>query len=307
MGTYNSAILTDAGQSLIANAISGGGVVQFTNVQTSSYAYPPGTNIPSLTELQDVQQTEAPFSAQVFNDTMIQVSSRFDNSAVSEAYLIQTIGIFAQLGSDPAVLFAVVQATTPDQMPASSAVSPSAFIYNVQITVQQASSITVTVNPAGTATVQDILDIQANYVPNSKIDNNLLGTDPTHVLASPQGKALADKTNAISDSLVPDVTVVDSSQIPNYVSGLLTYSVVGNIIFIQVSGLEFSDQSGSGPYIPHTIPGFPENINAALVNCPCMNNGVINGELVISEGSLEVRTLSTTPIFGYLCYPTSPN
>ena len=193
MGTYNSAILTDAGQSLIANAISGGGVVQFTNVQTSSYAYPPGTNIPSLTELQDVQQTEAPFSAQVFNDTMIQVSSRFDNSAVSEAYLIQTIGIFAQLGSDPAVLFAVVQATTPDQMPASSAVSPSAFIYNVQITVQQASSITVTVNPAGTATVQDILDIQANYVPNSKIDNNLLGTDPTHVLASPQGAALEAK------------------------------------------------------------------------------------------------------------------
>lgn len=161
MGTYNSAILTNAGQSLIANAISGGGVVQFTSVQTSNYAYPGGTSIPSLTELQDVQQTVQPFSAQVFNDTMIQVSSRFDNSAVSEAYLIQTIGIFAQLGSEPAVLFAVVQATTPDQMPASSAVSPSAFIYNVQITVQQAASIAVTINPAGTATVQDFEELRS--------------------------------------------------------------------------------------------------------------------------------------------------
>lgn len=162
MGVYNSAILTTAGQTLIANALGGGGTVQFTSVQTSSYAYPAGTNIAALTSLQDVQQTVDPFSAQVFNDTMIQVSSRFDNSAVSEAYLIQTLGIFAQLGSEPAVLFAVVQATTPDQMPASSAVSPSAFIFNIQITVQQASSISVTVNPAGTATVQDILNLEQN-------------------------------------------------------------------------------------------------------------------------------------------------
>lgn len=190
MGAYNSAIITTAGQTLIANAISGGGTVTFSSMQASSYAYPQGTNISALTSLQDVQQTVQPFSAQVFNDTMIQVSARFDNSEVSESYLIQTIGIFAQLGEESPVLLAVVQATTPDQMPASSAVSPSAFIFNVQITVQQASSISVTVNAAGTATIQDILGIQENYVPNSKIDNNLLGTDPTHVLASPQGKYL---------------------------------------------------------------------------------------------------------------------
>lgn len=193
MGAYNSAIITTAGQTLIANAISGGGTVTFSSMQASSYTYPGGTNISDLTSLQDVQQTVQPFSAQVFNDTMIQVSARFDNSEVSEAYLIQTIGIFAQLGEESPVLLAVVQATTPDQMPASSAVSPSAFIFNVQITVQQASSISVTVNAAGTATVQDILSIQQNYIPNSKIDNNLLGTDPTHVLASPQGAALEAK------------------------------------------------------------------------------------------------------------------
>src|SRR5699024_9911370 len=77
MGTYNSAILTNAGQSLIANAISGGGVVQFTSVQTSSYAYPSETDIPALTELLDVRQTAEPSSAQVFNNTIIQISSRF--------------------------------------------------------------------------------------------------------------------------------------------------------------------------------------------------------------------------------------
>lgn len=132
----------------------------FTSVKTSSYAYPDGTNISGLTDLQDIVQTVEPFSAQVFNETMLQVSARFDNSQVQSAYLIQTLGIYAQVGSGSPVLFAVVQADTPDQMPAQSAESPSAFIYNIQITVQQATSISVSVNPSGTATVQDILDLQ---------------------------------------------------------------------------------------------------------------------------------------------------
>ena len=139
----------------------------FTSIKTSSYAYPGGTNISGLTDLQDIIQTVEPFSAQVFNETMLQVSARFDNSQVQDAYLIQTLGIYAQVEDGSPVLFAVVQADTPDQMPAQSVVSPSAFIYNIQTTVQQATSLTVSVNPAGTATVQDILDLK-----NKKVDVN---------------------------------------------------------------------------------------------------------------------------------------
>ena len=164
MGQYRSAVITDAGQALLADAISGSGTVTFSAIKTSSYAYPQGTNIAGLTDLQDIVQTVTPFSVQVFNDTMLQVSARFDNSDVASAYLIQTLGAYAQIGDNDPVLFAVVQANTPDQMPMQSPVSPSAFIYNIQITVQQASQITVTVNPAGTATVQDILTLSAQKV-----------------------------------------------------------------------------------------------------------------------------------------------
>ena len=109
-------------------------------------------------------QTVEPFSVQVFNDTMLQVSSRFDNSQVTGAYFIQTIGLFAKLGDGDPVLFEVAQAITPDEMPAQSAVAPSAFVYNMQVTIQRASQLTVTVNPAGTATVQDILTLNATKV-----------------------------------------------------------------------------------------------------------------------------------------------
>lgn len=159
MGQYRASIITDSGQQLIADALSGGGTVTFTAIKTSSHVYPEGTNIAGLTELQDIVQTVSPSSVQVFNETMIQVSGRFDNSQVTQAYFIQTLGLYAKLGAEDELLFAVIQADTPDQMPAQSAVSPSAFVFNIQTTVQQASSISVTVNPAGTVTVEDLLNM----------------------------------------------------------------------------------------------------------------------------------------------------
>lgn len=146
---------------MVAQAASGGGTIVFTDVKTSSYSYPSGTNIASLTDLQDIVQTVQPSSVGVFNDTMIQISARFDNSEVEQEYLIQTIGVYAQAEGSSPVLFAVVQATSPDQMPPSSNISPSAFIYNIQITVQRASQITVTVSPAGAASVQDLENLKA--------------------------------------------------------------------------------------------------------------------------------------------------
>ena len=156
MRQYRASIITDSGQQLIADAISGGGTVTFTAIKTSSHVYPEGTNVAGLTDLQDIVQTISPSSVQVFSKTMIQVSGRFDNSQVTQAYFIQTLGLYAKLGTEDELLFAVIQADTPDQMPAQSAVSPSAFVFNIQTTVRQASSISVTVNPAGTVTVEDL-------------------------------------------------------------------------------------------------------------------------------------------------------
>ena len=222
MGQYRSAVITDAGQALLADAISGSGTVTFSAVKTSSYAYPQGINIAGLTDLQDIVQTVTPFSVQVFNDTMLQVSARFDNSDVTSAYLIQTIGAYAQIGDNDPVLFAVVQANTPDQMPAQSSVSPSAFIYNIQITVQQASQITVTVNPAGTATVQDILTLSAQ-----KVDVN--------------GGELSETETSFDDS----GSVSEITSFPAFLATFLSKTKTGIFLRNLKAGLQFVLHVGS--------------------------------------------------------------
>lgn len=184
MGKYNGAIITTAGQNLIASAIAGGAELEFTKMQASSYAYPAGTDFLSLTSLQDVEQEADIVSADVYGGNIVQVTTRFDNANVEEAYLIETLGLYAKLSGGNNTLMAVITATHPDQMPVTDPDSPSAFVYNVQMTIQNANQLTVTVNPAGTVTV-NMLD---GYV--KKIDLNAFltitvpttgwaGTDPT--------------------------------------------------------------------------------------------------------------------------------
>ena len=160
MGVYRAAIVTESGQNLIAQALANEKPLIFTSAKTSSYSYPVGTNVPALTGLQDVVQSVMPFDSKVLGNNVAQVSVRFDNDGVDQTYRIETIGLYAKIEGGAETLFSVTQATTPDEMPVQSDVSPSAYIYNIQHTVQNASQITLTVNPAGTATVQDIMDIE---------------------------------------------------------------------------------------------------------------------------------------------------
>lgn len=138
-------------------------VACFLHAKTSTYVYPDGTDLTKLTDLQEIRQTVIPSNVQIANDTLISVRSLFGNEQINEAYLIQNVGVYATDGENE-ILFAVCQAITPDQMPAYDGVAPSSFIYNVQLTVSQATQISLVVNTAGTATTQDVLELEQKKV-----------------------------------------------------------------------------------------------------------------------------------------------
>ena len=83
------------------------------------------------------------------------------------------------------------------------------------ITVKDTSNVTG--GGAGKVVVaQTLIDAIAQKVMNdlvakSMIDNNLLGTDATHVLASPQGKALDEKITQLYSKLASGIATSDST------------------------------------------------------------------------------------------------
>lgn len=159
MGQYNTAIVTQQGQQILAEAVGAQQVITFTSVKTSSHSYSSETDLTTLTGLQDIMQSVSPSSAAVTNGNIVEVTARFDNTGVQNEYQIQTIGLYGKTPNGEETLISVVKAVTPDTMP-NSAYSPIAYIYSIQLTIQSGESVAVTVNPAGTATVQDVLELQ---------------------------------------------------------------------------------------------------------------------------------------------------
>ena len=161
-------------------------------------------------------------------------------------------------------MFSVTQATVPDEMPVHSEVSPSAYIYNIQSTVQNASLITITVNPTGAASVQDFLDIQNPTFDDSgtseeissfpefldtvkskmnffqffrnlksglqfvlhvgSIVNNCVTDNPNLPLSAAQGKALQDALTVLNNELKE--TTVKTSEIATNMTDISGKTVV---------------------------------------------------------------------------------
>lgn len=156
MGQYNAAVITTAGESIIAQALQGTSLT-WTAMRASSTAIPSGTNLKALTSISGVQQTAEITSATVYNDTTVQVLARFANTGINAPYYIRTVGIYGTPQGGSETLIAVMTAVTPDEVPAYDADSPAAFIFAVQLTVQSAASVTMQVNDSGTATVAEML------------------------------------------------------------------------------------------------------------------------------------------------------
>lgn len=156
MGAYKSAIITTAGQNLIAQALAGGSAVKFTALKTSNYSYPASTNFEALTSLQGVKQSTGITSAIVVNQTTVKISARVSNVGITSAYYINTIGVYAETDGITETLIAVVPASTADLVPAYSTGAPYSFIYDINLTIQNSTSLNVTINDSGVATVADL-------------------------------------------------------------------------------------------------------------------------------------------------------
>lgn len=157
MGQYNKAVLTTAGEKLIARALAGEIKLNITKAKTSDFAYPENADLKRLTDMQGVRQTVCDPETAILNETIIQTRVLFSNEDIASTYYIHNIGLYAMDGTHE-VLFSIVTAEIPDEMPQYNGVASTSYIYNIQNVVQDAAQLNISVNPSGTATIQDVLE-----------------------------------------------------------------------------------------------------------------------------------------------------
>ena len=208
MGVYNATVITNAGQNLIASAIAGGQAINFTAVKTSTHVYPAGTALLNLTSLSDVKQTVAPTSVDVYNNNVVQISARVPNTGIATAYLINTIGLFGSAGGAE-TLIAVLTAQTPDEVPAFDAEAPAAFIFNIQMTIQNADEVVFEVNDTGTATVADLNRVAQPFTGATASAAGSVGRVPAPAAGANKKFLCGDGTWTAPADMVEDFTSSD--------------------------------------------------------------------------------------------------
>lgn len=209
MGIYNSAVITNTGQALLAQSVAGNDL-KFTTVKTSNYTYPSGTSLADLTTLTGIKQSKNITGATVYNSRVIKVSAMVDNAGVTAEYSINTIGVYATVGTAAEQLFAVITAQEADKMPAFNS-RPYSYIYDLNMTMQGAANITVTVNNAGFVNIND-LNNALDGVNESITDLDETVNDRIDTLSS----SVDTRINALNDALTSTnstLSAVDSRKL----------------------------------------------------------------------------------------------
>ncbi len=153
---WTNSSLTDVGRALIAECQGSGLALNITNCSTSSHDYS-SSDISTLTALEDIEQTVA-VSEKYGSGDSVRVVANFDNTSITTSYNIYSYGLYANNGGSD-VLLLVGCTDSPVTVPAISEVVWQALFDSV-IKIDNAPTITITVNPAYNATQEYV----QNYV-----------------------------------------------------------------------------------------------------------------------------------------------
>ena len=149
--------ITNAGRELMAKLIAGSTTANFTKVKASDHDYT-GTDLETLTELQDVKQEVLPSDISREDNSTVKVTAVLSNSGLTEGYYIRTIGLYAVDSDGTEILYAasVCGDETPDRLPTFGERSSYSITYDLFIRVDNAENVTLELNPAALVTVEHL-------------------------------------------------------------------------------------------------------------------------------------------------------
>lgn len=180
-------IITNSGKELQARMVAGDATAKFTKISTSAHDYS-GENLEALTELTDIRQT-VPVSSVIRKEAaLVVVTSSIDNSSLEDGYYVRALGLYAEDDEGNEVLFAVsTSGEYPDYMPPFSGGTLSAVTYDMNIKVDNAEQVSIEVNLAATATIEEV-----EKIVKREIDTHAVGTvsgeDGAHGLRCHDGR-----------------------------------------------------------------------------------------------------------------------
>ncbi len=203
-------VITTAGAALVAAAP--GKAFNFTQVKCGSTDVAV-ENLAALTTIPGYVKNLSITSISS-SGAIAKLRMQLNNNDVASDFQLRLIGIYAKLGtSGTETLFEVLRAETPDTIPSATNSPNYVNDYLLNVTVQNASSFSATIDSAAYVTVGQMAEVQADITEISSASGNTAEALDTHKLdkANPHGVTAsqvglgnvdntADKDKPISDA-----------------------------------------------------------------------------------------------------------
>ena len=156
MAVFKDTTITDNGRTLIADALANNKQITFTRMITSSKSYEDSTDVAKLISVDEIKQS-VNMTRINQEGTKVRLNAIFTNSAVNTSYKIQTIGLYAKIGTGNEILYSVTRAKEPDTMPATNGINLATVEIDLITEINNSNGATMLMNPSSLVTTSSLV------------------------------------------------------------------------------------------------------------------------------------------------------
>lgn len=244
MAEFRQMIVTKKGQELIQRVLAGEGNIEFTKVSLSEKSYS-DEEIFNLENFGDVNQTEKITRISKLSDAAVQVECNITNEHLNTGYYFKSVALYAKITNGEEIVYSVCGASKPGWMPPFSGVSVSSIFLKLITAVQNASKVTISVNPAGIVTIDDVIALDKKVTESkSNLDNqiktineeieNLKQNSNSNALDETTFKTFQNFINEQIEEIKNSVNILDKQVSDSALTRIK--AIAGNSRFIQSGG-----------------------------------------------------------------------
>ena len=166
MAQYSRATLTDAGVVIARRMMDDDSLhLTFTGIASGDGQYSTGEDLAAKTALKSQKQFFPLSSKKVTSDQVVQLKYVLsninpDSTPLTVGYYVREVGIFAQVGSEAAVLYAIAVAdeNTADYLPEYNELQPSTITMDWFLTVANTENISIAASTTAYALASDLAE-----------------------------------------------------------------------------------------------------------------------------------------------------
>ena len=152
MGSFYSAVMTNAGAELLTQALAGTATIEFTAMKTGNGTYEAAERttaaLQERTDLKALKQSFAFTGSAIVSDTGIALAATITNEEVVEGYYINEVGIYArnsQVSGSTPILYSIAVAEVADYLPPYNGSAPTTITQNYYVTVSNSANVQIVI------------------------------------------------------------------------------------------------------------------------------------------------------------------